>query len=189
MVDPRRLTTLWASTACYTVIFTFFTHTRAWEDAGLIIRQASENKTVILYSHPTGRSSSPVRVKNFLFSKFSRPDLGSTQPPIQWVPGALSHEVKRQGREAEHSPLAIADVKKMWIYTSTPPYTFMAQCLIRWAQVQLYLSIVPQLEHKSLAVQWWISALLSLPLRVIYCSICRGWRTDFLTLNQPHAGL
>jgi hypothetical protein len=27
----------------------------------------------------------------------------------------------------------------MWIYTSTPPYSFMAQCLIRGAQGQLYL--------------------------------------------------
>jgi hypothetical protein len=38
------------------------------------------------------RSSSPGRVKNFLFSMSSRPALGSTQPPIQWVPGALSRE-------------------------------------------------------------------------------------------------
>jgi hypothetical protein len=29
--------------------------------------------------------------------------------------------VKRQGREAEHSPPANAEVKKTWIYTSTPP--------------------------------------------------------------------
>jgi hypothetical protein len=35
---------------------------------------------------PRCRSSSPGRVKNFLFSKLSRPALGSTQPPIQWVP-------------------------------------------------------------------------------------------------------
>jgi hypothetical protein len=28
--------------------------------------------------------------------------------------------VKRQGREAQHSPPASAEVKKMWIYTSTP---------------------------------------------------------------------
>jgi hypothetical protein len=40
------------------------------------------------------RGSSPVRVKNFLFSTASRPALGSTQPPIQWVLGPLSPEVK-----------------------------------------------------------------------------------------------
>jgi hypothetical protein len=34
--------------------------------------------------------------------------------------------VKRQGREADHSPPTSAEVKKMWIYTSTPPYVFMA---------------------------------------------------------------
>jgi hypothetical protein len=43
------------------------------------------------------RSSSPGRVKNFLFSTSSRPALGSTQPPIQWVPGALFPGVKRPG--------------------------------------------------------------------------------------------
>jgi hypothetical protein len=37
-----------------------------------------------------GRGSSPGRVKNFHFSISSRPALGSAQPPIQWVPGALS---------------------------------------------------------------------------------------------------
>jgi hypothetical protein len=41
-------------------------------------------------------------------------------------PGALSLRVKRPGREADHSPLTNAEVKKMWIYTSTPPYIFMA---------------------------------------------------------------
>jgi hypothetical protein len=40
--------------------------------------------------------------------------------------GALSPGVKRQGREADHSTPAIAEVKKMRIYTSTPPYAFMA---------------------------------------------------------------
>jgi hypothetical protein len=50
----------------------------------------------------------------------------TTQPPIQWVPGALSLGVKRQGRESDHSPPTSAEVKKMWIYTSTSPYVFMA---------------------------------------------------------------
>jgi hypothetical protein len=34
--------------------------------------------------------------------------------------------VKRPVREADHSPPTSAEVKKMWIYTSTPPYAFMA---------------------------------------------------------------
>jgi hypothetical protein len=33
--------------------------------------------------------------------------------------------VKRQGREADHSP-TIDEVNKIWIYISTPPYVFMA---------------------------------------------------------------
>jgi hypothetical protein len=39
-------------------------------------------------------SSSAGMVKNFVFSTSSRPALGSTQPPIEWVPGALFPEVK-----------------------------------------------------------------------------------------------
>jgi hypothetical protein len=39
---------------------------------------------------------------------------------------ALSPGVKRPGRAADHSPPTSAEVKKMWINTSTPTYTFMA---------------------------------------------------------------
>jgi hypothetical protein len=38
--------------------------------------------------------------------------------------------LKWPGREADHSPPASAVVKKIWIYTSTPPYAFMVWCLI-----------------------------------------------------------
>jgi hypothetical protein len=38
----------------------------------------------------------------FLSSAASRPKLGSTQPPIQWVPGTLVLGVKRSGREADY---------------------------------------------------------------------------------------
>jgi hypothetical protein len=61
---------------------------------------------------PRGESSSPGRVKNFLFSTSSRPALGSTQHSIQWVPGAFSPGVKGQGREAQNSPPTSAEVKK-----------------------------------------------------------------------------
>jgi hypothetical protein len=39
----------------------------------------------------------------FLSSIASRPELGSTQPPIQWVPVALSLGVKWQGCEDDNS--------------------------------------------------------------------------------------
>jgi hypothetical protein len=66
------------------------------------------------------RSSSPGGLK--IFSSPRRP----TQPPLQWVPEALSPGIKRQRREADHSPQSRAEIKKTWIYTSTPPYAFMA---------------------------------------------------------------
>jgi hypothetical protein len=46
-----------------------------------------------------------------LFSAASRLALGRTQPPIQWVPGALSPGVKWQGYEADHSRPSSAKVK------------------------------------------------------------------------------
>jgi hypothetical protein len=74
----------------------------------------------IAAGRPRGRSSSPGRVNNFLFSKFSRPALRTTQPPIQWVPEALSQGVKRPGREVDNSPATSAEVIKMCSYASTP---------------------------------------------------------------------
>jgi hypothetical protein len=56
----------------------------------------------------------------------SKPALGPAQIPVQWVPGTLSPGIKRPGREADHLPPASAEIKNMWIYTSTPPYAFMA---------------------------------------------------------------
>jgi hypothetical protein len=51
----------------------------------------------------------------------SRTALGPTQPHTQWIPGALSLGVKRQGREVDHSPPSSTEVKNEWSYTSTPP--------------------------------------------------------------------
>jgi hypothetical protein len=73
-----------------------------------------------------GGTSSPGRVNYFYFSVSSRPALGFTQPPIKWVPGGSFPGVKRQGPEDDHSPPTSAEVKKMWLYISTPQYAFMA---------------------------------------------------------------
>jgi hypothetical protein len=34
--------------------------------------------------------------------------------------------VKLLGSEADHSSATSAEIKKMWIYASTPPYAFIA---------------------------------------------------------------
>jgi hypothetical protein len=40
--------------------------------------------------------------------------------------GGSFQGVKRQEREVDHSPPTSAEVKKIWIYASTPLYVFMA---------------------------------------------------------------
>jgi hypothetical protein len=49
----------------------------------------------------------------------------------------LSLGVKRQGREAQFS----SEVKNVWSYTSTPPYAWIAWCLVKYKE-QLYLNQV-----------------------------------------------
>jgi hypothetical protein len=68
----------------------------------------------------------------------SRSAVGPTQPPIQWVPGALSLGVKRPGREADHLSPSSVEVKNAWSHTSTSQYAFMAWCSVK-ARGQVYL--------------------------------------------------
>jgi len=67
----------------------------------------------------------------FLVTTASRTALGSTQPPIPWVPAALYLGVSRPGREADHSPPCSAEVKNEWSYNSTPQYAFVSWCLVK----------------------------------------------------------
>jgi len=54
------------------------------------------------------------------FPHASRPVLGPTQPPIQWLPG-LSRGVKRPGRDVDHPPPSSAEVKeKVELYLYSP---------------------------------------------------------------------
>jgi hypothetical protein len=56
----------------------------------------------------------------FLFTTMSRPAVGPTQPPVRWVPQALSPGVKRPGREADHSLPSSPEVKNAWSYIHYP---------------------------------------------------------------------
>jgi hypothetical protein len=60
-----------------------------------------------------GQDTIPGRVRKFflLHRLGPRAGLGLTYPAIQWKPGAISSEVKRQEREAHYSPPSNAEVK------------------------------------------------------------------------------
>jgi hypothetical protein len=63
----------------------------------------------------------------FLFSIASRQALGPTQPPIQWVLGAVFFDVKQQGHEASHStpPGAEVNIREWWSCISTHANVFV----------------------------------------------------------------
>jgi hypothetical protein len=72
----------------------------------------------------------PAGVGIFLFTTASRTAPGPTQPPIQWVQGAVSLGVKRPGREADHSPPSSAEVKecvKLYLHSPNMPSSRGAQ--------------------------------------------------------------
>jgi hypothetical protein len=97
---------------------------------GSVLAFCPEDVVISWWAYATSTmSSSPGRGKFFLYSKTTRLVLGPSQPPIQWVPGALSPGVERPVLEVDHSTPTSAEVKNTWFYTSSPPYVFIAKCL------------------------------------------------------------
>jgi hypothetical protein len=85
-----------------------------------------------------GPSSSPGRVKNF--SSPFRPDL--LCGPHSFLSNGYRRGVPSPGEkwpapETDHSLSTSAKIKNTWTYTSTPPYAFLAYCLISWAKGNL----------------------------------------------------
>jgi hypothetical protein len=57
----------------------------------------------------------------FLLAAASRMALGTNQSPIQWVLEVIIPQVKRLGREADHSPSRSADeARNAWSSISNP---------------------------------------------------------------------
>jgi hypothetical protein len=82
---------------------------------------------------PRGWSSNPSRVKNFLHII----QTGSEAHPASYSVGTRGSS---NGGKADHSPPTSAKIKKMGLYTSTPPRSFMAQCLTvkHWDEFTFY---------------------------------------------------
>jgi hypothetical protein len=64
----------------------------------------------------------------FIYISYFYVQTGSGVHPSSYTMGTGSSfpGVKRPEREADHSPPTSAEVKKMWIYTTTPLYALMA---------------------------------------------------------------
>jgi hypothetical protein len=83
--------------------------------AGIFVKQAESFVGMVAGYELDGLDSIPCKGKRLFYSTESRPALGPTHGPIQWVPGAFSLGLKWPGHEAHHpfpSPL--------------PPSVFMA---------------------------------------------------------------
>jgi hypothetical protein len=80
------------------------------------------------YGLDNGEVGVRVPVKTKIVSPPQCPDRLRGPPSLQSneYRDHFSRRLKRQGREADHSPPTSAEVKKTWIYTYTPPYAFMA---------------------------------------------------------------
>jgi hypothetical protein len=79
-----------------------------------------------------GRSEfdSRKRQEISLYSTASSPALHPTQPPVQWVPGALSLGLNWPGSEADQHTYMYCRGQGWWSCNFTPLYVFMAWWLI-----------------------------------------------------------
>jgi len=79
----------------------------------LFVSRVAQYSVWLRAGRPGDRGSIPGKGQRiFPLISVSRPALGPTQPPVQWVPGVLSQGTKaRPGRDADHSPPSSAEVR------------------------------------------------------------------------------
>jgi hypothetical protein len=89
----------------------------------MIFRSRGSSVSIVSDYGLDDRDSIPDRGRGFFFFvSASRPALGPTQPPIQWVPGVLSPKVKRgRGMTLTTHPHLVPRLRMSRSYTSSPP--------------------------------------------------------------------
>jgi hypothetical protein len=100
----------------------------------------------------------------------------TTQPPTQWVPGALSLGLKLLGREADHSRPSSAEVKKCLELHLHSPIRLHGEMLSE-AQRQLYLLCTMYILSYIMRKVFW--NVLRLP-----STMTRAWEnTDYINTS------
>jgi hypothetical protein len=119
----RRIGKEWMIVFCATTkyktlpLFCFREHSwRGWRRADVFVIKSNifkiqDNFILLGYGLDDLGFESRQGLGIFLLTNASRPDVGSTQPRIQWVRGALCLRVKRLKREADHPPPSSSEVK------------------------------------------------------------------------------
>jgi len=117
------------------------------------------------------------------FPHLSRPSLGPTQPPVQWVPGFSPGVKSGRGVTLTPHPVLVPLVMKEFSYTSTPPMGRTActepQCLYKGV---LYLYIYIYICVLCIVVGIATGYGLDGP------GIESRWRRDFPHLSKPSLG-
>jgi hypothetical protein len=112
-----------------------------------------------------GGFESRRRLGIFLFTTVSTPALGPTKPPIQWIPGTLSLDVKRPGREADDSPQSSAEVKECVELCLHSPNT------LSWRGAQLKTGATLHLHLHLPTSIWFIFLCINCTLRLFRTAI------------------
>jgi hypothetical protein len=66
------------------------------------------------------------------FYRHHRVQTGSGAHPASYPTGTGGSFPRSKAAEAYHSPPSNAEVENAWSYTSTPPYVYMAWCLVKY---------------------------------------------------------
>jgi hypothetical protein len=101
------------------------------------------------------------------------------QPPIQWVPGALSLGVKRLGRETDYSPASSTEVKEwveLYIHSRNTPSWLGAELKEAQGQLYFYLYLTRVYLKVSGPAAWSKNYKLysSLPLGAVVSPFCES---------------
>jgi hypothetical protein len=105
------------------------------------------------------RFDSPQWKRIFPLTFVFRPALGSTQPPVQWVPGSFPGGKARTRSDADHSPPSSAEVVNEYSYIPSPPPPPRRHMCVVGLFTFTYeeLAVGPRMLHVDIRWRWYVS--------------------------------